>query len=114
MRVHAGKIKSDQLGIVCVVLQKLNEWLETDDLDTFKPLRMIINGGGGSGKSVIINTLVTVFRKMFGIDDVIRIAAATGTAAFNVGGETFHHLVGSKPTKGEYQTNTMDKERKKI
>ena len=98
---------SDQKKIVSEVVAKLEEWITCDDLATFEPMRMTINGAGGSGKSVVINTLVTIFRRMFGTDDVIKVVAPTGTAAFNVGGETFHHMLGCKVTKGEYAPNTM-------
>ena len=68
---------------------------------------MTITGGGGTGKSVVINTLVTLFRRMFNCNDVIRIAAPTGTAAFNVNGETFHHMLGNKISHKEYQSGSM-------
>lgn len=82
----------DQREILAIVLSKLREWLECDDLTQFEPLRMIINGSGGSGKSVVINTLVTCMRIMFDCNGVVRVAAPTGTAAFNVGGDTLHRL----------------------
>ena len=41
----------------------------------FKPLRMTIMGCGGTGKSVLINTLVTCIRKIFDDnDDNLRLA----------------------------------------
>jgi hypothetical protein len=58
----------------------------------FEPLRLTIVGAAGTGKSVLINTLVSVLRRMFGDNDVVHVAAPTGTAAFNVGGETLHRL----------------------
>ena len=63
---------------------------------------MTVLEAGGSGKCVVINTIVSLMRKMFKYDGVVRVAAPTGTAAFNVGGETFHHLTGSKPTNTQY------------
>ena len=86
---------------------KLHEWLHCRDFTNFKPLRMTVLGAGGSGKSVVINTLVTMMRNMFKYDGVIRVAAPTGTAAFNVGGETFHHMTASKPTSTQYKHNSM-------
>ena len=98
---------NDQLEVVCVVLNTLHEFLHIEDLNEFKPLRIILNGQGGSGKSVVINTVVAVMRKMFGINDVVKVVAATGTAAYNVNGETFHHLFGMGVKKGEYKPNTQ-------
>ena len=86
-------LETDQLQIFVTVMRKLKEWIETDDLSNFKPLRMILNGSGGSGKSVVVNTIVTAMRKMFNCNDVVKVAAPTGTAAYNVGGETSHHLL---------------------
>ena len=82
----------DQKEVVVVVMDTLKHFMEDDDLSTFKPLRIIINGQGGSGKSVVINTLVTLIRNMFGFNDAVRVIAPTGVAAYNVHGETFHHL----------------------
>ena len=97
----------DQRAIVSTILETLDQWLNGDDLSTFRPLRMTVNGSGGSGKSVIINTVVAVMRRMFGMNDVVRVAAPTGTAAFNVGGETFHHMLGNPVTLAQYRPNTM-------
>lgn len=97
----------DQRKIVAVVMRKIREWLECDDLSNFKPLRLVINGSGGSGKSVVINTLITLLRNMFKTNDVVKIAAPTGTAAFNVKGETFHHMLGERVSAFEYKANSM-------
>ena len=103
----------DQEEIVAVVLDKINEFMECEDLSKFKPLRLIINGAGGSGKSVVINAIVTALRKMFDSDDVVRVVAPTGTAAFNVHGQTFHHLLGNRVTKNSYIPNTMAASKRK-
>ena len=65
----------DQQQIVTQVMSKINEFIESDVLTTFQPLRMTINGAGGSGKSVVINTIVSLMRKMFQINDVIKVVA---------------------------------------
>lgn len=104
---------SDQKKIVAEVMSKLKEFIESDNLSSFKPLRMTVMGAGGSGKSVVINTLVTLMRNMFQYDGVVRVAAPTGTAAFNVGGETFHHLTNSKPTRMQYKPGSMNTNRTK-
>jgi len=102
----------DQVDVVTVVLDKIKEFLECKNLSNFAPLRLIINGAGGSGKSVIINTVVTCPRKMFNTDGVVRVVAPTGTAAFNVHGQTFHHLLGNRVTVNSYLPNTMSKSKK--
>jgi ribosome biogenesis GTPase A len=51
---------------------------------------MTIMGCGGTGKSVIINTLVTCIRKIFDDNDSVFVTAPAGAAAYNVGGSTIH------------------------
>lgn len=79
----------DQKQMVGKVMDKLLEWLTCDYLRNFEPLCMTINVAGGLGKSVVMNTIVSLKRTMFAINDVVRVVAPTGTAAFNVNGETF-------------------------
>jgi nicotinamide riboside kinase len=56
----------------------------------FKPLRMTIMGCAGTGKSVLINTVVAYIRRMFQKNYSFIVAAPTGAAAHNVGGQTIH------------------------
>ena len=73
----------DQLEVFTKVMAKLEEWMTTDDLTNFKPLHMILNGAGGSGKSVVLNTIVTYIRKMFGCNGVVRTTALTAASVYN-------------------------------
>ena len=97
----------DQKFAVETVMEKLKEWVETDDLSTFQPLRLTINGSGGCGKSVIINTIVTAIRRMFNLNNVVQVAAPTGTAAYNVGGKTLHNLMRMGVDKFDYKPNSL-------
>ena len=63
------------------------------------PLRIIVSGTAGTGKSYIINCLRLL------LQNKVRVAAPTGVAAFNVDGHTIHSLL-SLPTKGEYKDLT--------
>ena len=87
----------DQKQVIAYILKKIMDWLShleydnKEDLSDFKPLHLTIIGAAGTGKSVVINTLVTVICKIFGVNDVVHVAAPTGCAAFNVG-ETLHRL----------------------
>ena len=83
-------------------LDKIREWTEyTLNPDPtkppFKPLRLTVRGCAGSGKSYLINTMVAITRKLFGINDAVLVAAPTGAAAFNVHGQTMHRLFGIDP-----------------
>ena len=99
----------DQQFILFEILSVLHEFTNKPSSSTFKPLRCIINGPAGTGKTVLINTLVSLIRSVYCRNDVVRVVAPTGTAAFNVGGETFHHLLEMKVSPIEYRRGSMQK-----
>lgn len=66
------------------------------------PLRMIITGTAGTGKSYLIHCLRLL------LPNKVEIAAPTGVAAFNVGGRTLHSLL-SLPTNREFKDLQGDK-----
>jgi phage gpG-like protein len=51
---------------------------------------MTIMGCAGTGKSVLISTIVACIRKIFQDNNSVIGAAPTGAAAHNVGGQTIH------------------------
>ncbi len=51
-------------------------------------------GCGGTGKSYIINTILTMIANMTKSNAPVLIGAPSGSAAFNVQGSTLHHLLG--------------------
>ena len=59
--------RDDQKEVLSYILQYLKEWIELpktpESLKTFTPLRMTLCGVAGSGKSTLINTLVTAIKK---------------------------------------------------
>ena len=59
----------------------------------FKPLQGTVMGGGGTGKSFLINTIVSFIQTYTQCNDSITVAGPSGGAAFNVGGETTHSLL---------------------
>ena len=73
----------------------MKEWVELlkkteSERKQFKPLRMTVVGCAGTGKSVLINTVVGYIRKIFQDNNSVIVAAPTGAAAHNVGGQTLH------------------------
>ena len=60
------------------------------------PLRMIVSGTAGTGKSYLIHCLRLLLQHH------LRVAAPTGVAAFNVDGHTLHSLLGL-PTRGDFK-----------
>ena len=103
----------DQQMIVAEVMNTLNEWMTCKDLSTFTPLRMVVNGAGGSGKSVVLDTIVATIRTMFQRNDVVKVVAPTGVAACNVGGETFHHMLEIGVESSQYSPYSMNSLKRK-
>ena len=104
MRIPKGKknqeflqenLNNDQFKIAYIILSKIREWINLEKAPLhskkkFKLLRMTIMGYAGIGKSVLINTIVACIRKIFQDNDSVIVAAPTGAAAHNVGGQTIH------------------------
>ena len=88
--------RKDQKDVLSYILQYFKTWYESDktpeSIRTFTPLRMTLCGVAGSGKSTLINTLVTAIRKITKRTNSVYVCGPTGSAAFNAGGETCHRL----------------------
>jgi hypothetical protein len=68
-----------------VVLASINTIVKFLNNDTkYKPLRAIVMGCGGTGKSFIINTIISIVQKMTQQNDTILVGAPMGAAAFKV------------------------------
>ena len=92
------------------VLSRLKQWFDDfhNGTNTFRPLRLTVCGQAGSGKSVLIKTLVSLLRNMFGRNDCCYVCAPTGSAAYQAGGQTIHSLFGIKTTQTSYlPTSTL-------
>ena len=59
----------------------------------YQPFRATLLGYGGTGKSHIINTLVSLVRRLTNCEDFIKVATPSGDAAYNVQGCTLHRLL---------------------
>ena len=100
----------DQKYFAYLVLSKLKEWMTCDDLNTFKPLRVILNGQAGCGKSVVLNTISAVIRTFFQYNNTNKQTAPTGVSACNVGGETLQTFSTQKKLRGEYIAGSMSQD----
>ncbi len=67
----------------------------------YKPLQATVMGCGGTGKSFIINTIISIVRNMTQMNDTIKMGAPSGAAAYNVQGSTLHHLLGISVSRPE-------------
>ena len=112
---NSSSLYDDQLFVYHEVMKKIHEFITCEDFNNFKPLRCTVNGPAGTGKTVLVQTIVSALRKMFGRNDVVKVIAPTGTAACNVGGETFHHMAELQVTKRDYVRGSMKgKKRKRL
>lgn len=94
-RFELSELQDDQRDVAVYVLKRIREWVECmEDDKPFKPLRLTVQGAAGTGKSVLINTLVTVLREMFQGTNSVLVFAPTGSAAHKAFGETFHRTFG--------------------
>ena len=77
-------LSDEQKSIVYDAVDTVMKFLNNDP--DYKPLRATIMGSGGTGKSFIINTIISMVRTLTCSNDTVQIAAPSGAAAFNVQG----------------------------
>jgi hypothetical protein len=88
-------LHEDQKDVTAVVMYKLQEWftcVRNETTTNYTPLRLTVCGEAGSGKTVLINTLVTLIRRLTGTKNSVHVCGPTGSAAFNAGGVTCQRL----------------------
>ena len=61
-------------------------------------------GCGGTRKSFIINTLISLIQKYTKMNDTVRVAEPSGVAAYNVGGCTLHRCLNLQVDAKELST----------
>ena len=110
-------LSEEQQEIVIRSVESIIKFLNNDP--DYTPFRATIMGGGGTGKSFIINTIISIVRKMTNANDTVQVAAPTGAAAYNVQGCTLHRLLkvapkqAEKPLTGE-QRDTLFKQLRRL
>ncbi len=62
--------------------------------ESYVPFWATVVGCGGTGKSYIINAILTIVRKMTKRNTTVLVGAPSGAAAYNVQVSTLHHLLG--------------------
>jgi len=88
--VEPDCLKPDQLRAYRIVTWHLGKTLRGNDIP---PLRMVLYGGGGTGKSRVIQTITEAFAARR-VSHMPMKAAYTGVAASLVDGKTTH-VIGS-------------------
>ena len=93
---HVFTTSADPQNLQGKQLQVYTAVQQHHDAVNLPPLRMIVSGTAGTGKSYLIHCLRLLLQHQ------LRVAAPTGVAAFNVDGCTLHSLL-SLPTKGDFK-----------
>lgn len=102
-------LSSEQQLIVLGAIDAIVKFLTNDP--EYKPFRATVLGSGGTGKSHVINTLVSIIRNMTKCNDTVQVAAPSGGAAYNIGGCTLHRLL-DLSTDAEKLSKPLSDERK--
>ena len=87
--VNPANLQGKQLQVYTIVQQHYTA-------NCPPPLRMIVSGTAGTGKSYLINCLRPLLQHQ------VVVAAPTGVATFNIDGHTLHSLL-SLTTRGEFK-----------
>ncbi len=87
-----NSLASEQKKVVLAVIDTIIKFLWNEE--SYIPFRATVVGCGGTGKSYIINTILTIVRTLTRRNTTILVGAPSGAAAYNVQGSTLHHLLG--------------------
>jgi len=90
-------LNDNQRALVILVLHTLYKFVE-NELD-YCPLRLVVSGTAGTGKSYVIKCLQKLVRQLFGKNDAVQVITPTGNSAYLVQGSTAHSFLGI-PTGG--------------
>ena len=104
-------LSNQQQAVVLALIDTVVKFLNNDT--NYKPLRATIMGCGGTGKSFIINTIISIIRQLTQKNSSIQVGAPTGSAAFNVEGSTLHRLLGINVSRPEESMSETTKEQLK-
>lgn len=100
------------MAVALFIFSKIKEYL--DDPQHFVPVRMTVVGAAGSGKTVLLKTMVTLIRKMFKSKRSALVCAPTGAAAFVSGGVTIQRMCGMNPSNEDCITIDSTKKDKLV
>ena len=98
--VEVSSLNVDQKRAYDIVMWHLDQTLRGDQPP---PLRMLIHGEGGTGKSCVLQTITEGFKRRR-VNETLLKAAYTGVAASNIDGQTLHSVaklsIGNRAKQG--------------
>jgi len=98
--IDISKMNKDQRFAFKIVMKTIQNHIETPQ--NFKPLRMIVSGTAGSGKSFLIKCLVKAIRIIFSSNKAVQVVCPTGNSANIISGVTLHSFL-KVPTRNRGQ-----------
>ncbi|CAC5388042.1 unnamed protein product [Mytilus coruscus] len=90
-QVDVLKMNNDQKFAFNIVMKTIQNY--TNKSDQFEPLRMIVSGTAGSGKSFLIKCLVKAIRNAFLSNKSVQVLCPTGNSANIISGVTLHSFL---------------------
>ncbi len=72
-------LSKQQQAVVIAAIDTIVKFLKNNK--KYKPLQATIMGCGGTGKSFIINTIISIVRNMTQMNDAVKVGAPSGAAA---------------------------------
>lgn len=95
--VYVQRLNTEQRFAFNIVLKTLGDYFEKTD--NYKPLRMVVSGTAGSGKSYLIKCLVKTIRLMCNSNKSVQVICPTGNSANIISGVTLHSFLKIPITK---------------
>ncbi len=92
-------LSKQQQAVVMASINAIVKFLKNDK--KYKPLQATVMGCGGTGKSFIINTIISMVRNMTQMNDTVKVGAPPGAATYNIQGSTLHCLLGINVSRPE-------------
>jgi len=92
-------LNDTQRALVILVFYTLCKFVE-NELD-YHPLRLVVSGTAGTGKSYVIKCFQKLARQLFRKNDAVQVITPTGNSAYLVQGTTTHSFLGI-PTGGRF------------
>ena len=103
-------LKDDQRKVAAYIIDAIKTYATLPS--EFAPIRMTVMEMAGSGKTVLVKTLITAIRKMFGFRRSALVSAPTGSTAYDSGGVTIHKLCAMNPhNANNNQISAKEKEK---
>ena len=89
--VELGSMNSDQRLVFDIVMNTLNHFSQGNE--NFEPLRMVVSGFAGSGKSYLIKCFTEAVRTLYQSNKSVQILCPTGNSANIICGVTLHSFL---------------------